>query len=118
MPDQPVTMLNLLRFRDIADYSGADDLAPGEPISGAEAYRIYTREATRHLENAGAEVVFHGECGPTVIGPEDESWDSILLVRYPSPMAFIEMVKAPDYQALSRHRTAAVADSRLIATTI
>ncbi|MFW0786414.1 DUF1330 domain-containing protein [Gordonia sp. CPCC 206044] len=116
--DQPVTMLNLLRFREVADYSDAVDLTPEEPISGAEAYRVYSRAALPHLEKAGAEVVFHGDCGPTVIGPVDEQWDTMLLVRYPNPTAFRTMITSPDYQALARHRTAAVADSRLIATLV
>ena len=36
-----VVMLNLLRFRPIADYSTAPELAPEEPISGESAYRLY-----------------------------------------------------------------------------
>lgn len=114
--DQPVTMLNLLRYRTEADYSHAEDLAPDEPISGAEAYRRYGAAAMPHIEKTGAEVLFHGDCGPTVIGPSDEQWDSILLVRYPNPQAFLDMVTDPEYQSLSRHHTAAVTDSRLIAT--
>ena len=34
----PVTMLNLLRFRQEADYSAFPELAPVEPISGSAAY--------------------------------------------------------------------------------
>ena len=56
-------------------------------------------------------------CGSTVIGPADEQWDVLILVRYPSPTAFIDMVTTPEYQALSGHRTAALADSRLVPTT-
>ena len=41
----------------------------------------------------------------------------IILVRYPSPSAFLDMVTTPDYQSLSGHRTAALADSRLVPTT-
>ena len=32
-----VVMLNLLRFRDVADYSATPELRPDEPISGSEA---------------------------------------------------------------------------------
>ncbi|AZG47628.1 DUF1330 domain-containing protein [Gordonia insulae] len=116
--DQPVTMLNLLRYREVADYSQAADLQPAQPISGADAYRIYMAGAAPHLEQAGAEVVLHGDCGPTVIGPADEQWDSILVVRYPNPAAFRQMVTDPEYQSLARHRTAAVADARLVATAV
>jgi hypothetical protein len=36
-----VVMLNLLRFREIADYSAHPHLAPGRPISGAAAFDRY-----------------------------------------------------------------------------
>ena len=36
--DGPLVMLNLLRFREIADYSGSPELAPVQPISGEKAY--------------------------------------------------------------------------------
>jgi len=35
--DGPVTMLNLLRLRDTADYSASSELAPAHPISGRAA---------------------------------------------------------------------------------
>ncbi len=116
-PDQPVVMLNLLRFREIADYSGHPELAPEEAISGDDAYQRYGAAAQPHIEAAGASVQYLGACGSTVIGPADEQWDAIILVRYPSPAAFIGMVTTPEYQALSGHRTAALADSRLVPTT-
>lgn len=116
--DEPVTMLNLMRFRETADYSHAPDLAPAETISGSHAYARYGKEAQAHMHRAGVEVLHHGPCGPTVIGPDGEDWDAVLLVRYPSPAAFVAMVTSPEYQALSRHRTAALADARLIPTTI
>ena len=50
-----------------------------------------------------------------LIAPEHEDWDELLLVHYPSPEAFLEMLADPDYQAATIHRTAALADSRLIA---
>jgi len=36
-----VVMLNLLKFRAVADYSASPRLAPPTPISGAAAYRLY-----------------------------------------------------------------------------
>ena len=43
--------------------------------------------------------------------------DELLLVRYPSKAAFLSMLADPEYRAATEHRTAALADSRLIATT-
>ena len=47
----------------------------------------------------------------------DEQWDDILLVSYPSKEAFLAMIGDSDYQAAAEHRSAALADSRLIGTT-
>lgn len=110
----PITMLNIVRFRDVADYSDAPDLAPDEPISGRAAYERYGVEVQPFLQRAGAEVTVAANSLPSVIGPEDESWDQVLLVRYPSRDAFIAMTTDPDYLAISRHRSAGLADSRLI----
>ncbi len=52
----------------------------------------------------------------TPIAVDGEEWDDALLVRYPSKQAFLGMVTKPDYQKDAVHRTAALLDSRLIAT--
>ena len=114
--DEAVVMLNLLRFREVADYSRHPDLAPDVPISGAEAYARYGAAAMPHLSTTGAELVYRASARATIIGPVGEEWDEVVLVRYPSPAAFLGMVTAPEYVRLSGHRTAALADSRLVAT--
>lgn len=107
----PIIMLNLLRFRDKAAYPDqASDL------SGKEAYAIYSKEAFRHVSAVGGEVVLWAKAHAAVIAPEDEEWDEMLLVRYPSIEQFVAMVMNPEYQQLAVHRTAALADARLIAT--
>ena len=42
----PVVMLNLMRFRSVADYSAAPEMAPASPISGEAAYKLYGPHAT------------------------------------------------------------------------
>lgn len=51
-------MLNLLHFRDKADYSGHPELAPDEPISGREAYRRYVRHTLPFLTAEGGDLQF------------------------------------------------------------
>ena len=114
--DRPVVMLNLVRFRDVADYSERPDLAPDTPISGAEAYQRYSKEAQVFLEEIGGELEHFRRCAPTFIGPDDEQWDAMLTVRYPSPAAFRSMTSNPAYLEIAAHRTAALSDSRLIPT--
>jgi uncharacterized protein (DUF1330 family) len=110
---QPVVMINLLRFRDRAEYPAGYD---AEPCSGQEAYQRYGMYVLPMLAEAGGKILWMGNATQTVIGPEAESWDEAILVQYPSRAAFLSMVTRPDYVKISVHRSAALEDSRLIAT--
>lgn len=112
-PGVPVVMLNLLRFRERAAYPAGQ----GEPgASGRSAYAAYSREIQPILRRVGGQPLWRGEAKSAPIAPEGETWDEVLLVSYPSVGAFLEMVTSPDYRAITFHRTAALEDSRLIAT--
>ena len=39
----PVVMLNLLKFREKADYTGVENLKPDKEISGKDAYKLYMK---------------------------------------------------------------------------
>ena len=56
-------------------------------------------------------------CSVNLIGPENEVWDEILIMQYPTRSAFEQMLDDPEYQAIVFHRTAAVQDSRLYGAT-
>ena len=84
-----VVMLNLLRFREVADYSATPDLAPATPISGAQAYDRYMTHTMPYLTASGGELLFFGEGGTFLIGPEGERWDRAMLVRQSSVRAFL-----------------------------
>lgn len=106
--DMPILMLNLLRFRDRADYE--DD----REATGAEAYAAYGRQSGPIFDRVGGRIVWRGTPETVLIGPQDERWDLIFVARYPTAGAFLEMVTDPDYQIAVKHRQAAVLDSRLI----
>jgi uncharacterized protein (DUF1330 family) len=110
----PVTMLNLLRFRPVADYSESPALAPPKPISGESAYQLYTEHTLPFLAKSGGEVLFHGHGGEFFIGPSDERWDAALLIRQASLKAFLAFATDPEYLSGIGHRTAALEDSRLL----
>ena len=107
-------MLNLLRFRRIADYSATPDLEPESAISGAEAFQRYIDHALPHLRESGGDLVFLGEGGRFLIGPQDERWDMAMLVRQQSVAAFLAFTSHRAYLAGIGHRTAALEDSRLL----
>ena len=115
--DGPITMLNLLRFREIADYSADPDLEPDEPISGDQAYRLYAEHTMPYLVESGGEVVLDGVAEHFFIGPSDERWDRVLLVRQRSLDDFFAFASNPGYLAGLGHRTAALEDSRLLPIT-
>jgi len=111
--DQPIQMLNLLRFRDVATYA-AEDPEAGDTISGAAAYVRYSNAAAPVFTRLGGEQVWIGTPQLTLIGPGDETWHAAFIARYPTAQAFVDMLRDPDYNRATRHRTAAVADSQLI----
>jgi uncharacterized protein (DUF1330 family) len=96
----PFVMLNLLKFRD----------------DGRTAYETYAREARTFLHRYGAEVVYAGDCATVLVAPEHHSWDAVLLVRYPSREAFLDMVADPDCQRITGLRSGALDDAVLQAT--
>ncbi len=105
--DEPIVMLNLLRFKDEADGIDAG-------VSGAEAYARYGAAAAPFLERAGGQLLIATAAQQTLIGPEQREWDMALMVQYPSRKAFLQMATDPDYLEIHQHRDAALEDSRLI----
>lgn len=108
---KPVVMLNLLAFRAQANYRAEDDHSP---CSGKQAYGRYAAVAKEKMDQLGAKLIWNGVPQGMLIGPTELQWDNAFLVRYPSAEAFFTMISMPDYQAATVHRTAALADSRLI----
>jgi len=95
--DGPVVMLNLLEMK---------------PDGGFEKYGEYGVAVSPILEKLGAKVLFSGSGGEALIGDE-QRWDLVLLVQYPSRATFLEMVASPEYQAIAHLRTDALAASEL-----
>ena len=86
----------------------------GRGVTGLEAYRAYGRETASLFARLGGVQIWAGSPEAVVTGPPDECWDLAFIAQYPSAAAFLAMVTDPDYRRFVRHRTAAVADSRLI----
>ena len=109
-----VVMLNLIRLRAVADYSGFPEIAPESPVSGREAYDRYIALTLPFLEKSGGSLDLLAEGGSWLIGPEDERWDLALLVRQKDMATFFAFEQDADYMKILGHRTAAVEDSRLL----
>lgn len=111
--DQPVWMLNLVRFRVRAVYpAGHPDAEKG--WTGAEAYSAYGRDSQSVFSRIGGSVTWRGHMQTVLTGPASERWDTIFIAHYPTAGAFLAMVTDPVYRVAVVHRQAAVETSRLI----
>jgi uncharacterized protein (DUF1330 family) len=111
--DTPIHMLNLIKLKPLAEYP-ADHPDRDDGRTGREAYAEYGRTTREILKRLASRIVWSGRPEVVVTGPASESWDLAFIAEYPSADAFIEMVRDPAYREFVKHRTAAVADSRLI----
>ena len=116
-PGEPVFMVNLLRFREHADYGSHTGHAP---CSGAEAYLTRYIPAFNQVVGrlGGSELVYGGAAITQIVGPPGESWDAAAVVRYPDLDVFRRLVTDPAYlETAEPHRVASLVDWRLVATT-
>ena len=109
-----IVMLNLIRLKDIADYSANPDLAPDSQVSGREAFQKYIDHTLPFLKASGGELSLLGNGGQYFIGPVQEQWDIVMLVKQSSLSSFMAFASNPEYLAGLGHRTAAIVDSRLL----
>lgn len=76
----PVVVLNLLKFR--------------QP-QGREAFAEYGALSGPLVARQGGELFYLADAGPSVAG---DSWDQVIMVRFPDIDAFIGLVADPEYQ--------------------
>ena len=107
-PDVPVVMVNLVKFR--AHSLDGDG-------SGWDAYSRYGAQTTPLLRARGGKVLWAGAAQATAFGAEaDGDWDWVVLVWYPTPDAFVEMLTSDEYAITNIHRENGVDRHVIIAT--
>lgn len=108
--DEPVVMLNLLRFRQRAAYP---DGRPSD-LTGRQAYDLYAAAMQKLIEERGGRVVFGGHIASLVIGEVEDAWDTCVLVEYPSAAAFAATVTSPEVAEIGVHRAAGLEGQLLL----
>ena len=105
--DTPVTMLNLMCFRERSlDGNG----------SGWDAYLRYSALAIRQIKAVGGTIIWTGDAETVALGePDRHRWDYVALVRYPSRAAFLAMMKSPEYAVANVERENGCADHAIVA---
>jgi uncharacterized protein (DUF1330 family) len=92
---RPFVLVQLLRFAD----------------GGLSKYVQYSASAQAILRPLGAQVLYAGQCVEPLLG---ERWDAIVVVRYPSRAAYVEMLVDPRYQQIVPLRREALRDVALL----
>ena len=100
LPDEgPVVMVNLVRFRDRAEYKRYSELTM--PL----------------IKARGGTVLWAGEVEGAAFGdPEKDKWDYVVLVYYPSRAAFLDMMSSAEYEKANAHREAALEEHVILAS--
>jgi uncharacterized protein (DUF1330 family) len=106
-------MVNLLKFKERADYS-AERPEAAERLSGVEAYMRYGAVAQECVAEVGGSIVWGGLQSLVLVGGTDQEWDQVVCVRYPSRQAFLKMIAQPRYLAATYHRSAGLERTALL----
>lgn len=109
----PVSMLNLLKFKEKAEYADGRET----DLSGAEAYALYGQKMAPWVMSRGGRLLFSGPAQHLVLGEADELWDQVAIMEYPSKEAFVQIVSAPEVAEWGVHRAAGLEGQLLIAVT-
>jgi uncharacterized protein (DUF1330 family) len=89
------------------------------PPSSKPAHLGACRRRSVDLARVGARIRSGGADPSFIIGDGDRPWwDAIIVVEYPSPSAFLQMVSNPEYATINEHRVAALDRAELIATSV
>ncbi len=110
--DGPFIMVNLLKFKDKAEYADGSDAN----LSGREAYMRYGVAVQKYITDVGARSVSSAKVIGLMMGEVEDLWDIVALVEYPSLAAMKKMVTSPEYQAITVHRKAGLAGQLNIKT--
>ena len=103
--DGPIYMLNLLKFKDRAEY--ADGRNSG--LTGREAYTLYTNAVSELLKEFGGSLTLKASVERLTIGEVDELWDDVAIAMYPSRAAMLQMMQSEKMQEIGLHRAAGLA---------
>lgn len=105
--DGPIWMINLMKYRDRADYADRRVTT----LSGVEADALYMPHES--LAAVGAKVVFGAIVDTQFLGAP--KWDRVGIVKYPSRRAFIDMQSRPEFIDKHVHKDAGMEHSIVIA---
>jgi hypothetical protein len=110
--DGPVVMLNLNRYREVAQYADGRDVGT---LSGRHAYLQYGMVAKEAIEATGGRILWAADAaGTPLIGCDHDHYDEVVAVWYPSLRGFLGLEDFPGYREALVHRDAAIEQASLL----
>lgn len=101
-PEGPIFMVNLLKFKDRAEYDDGRETN----LTGREAYMIYGRAVTELLPKFGGRGVFAADVTFLSLGRVEELWDEVAIAMYPARADMVRMSMSEEWRAIAVHRSA------------
>ena len=111
-PDGPIFMVNLLKFKDRAEYEDGRET----DLSGREAYQRYGAAVSELITEYDGEVVFVGDVTFLSLGQVEDLWDEVAIAKYPNRAALLAMSTSDEWREAAVHRTAGLAGQLNIET--
>jgi uncharacterized protein (DUF1330 family) len=104
-PDKPITLVNLFKLNEKANYADED-------ISGKEAFDRYAKVSVPKVAGKGGKFLLVASFEGMFLG-EDENWDLVAIGQYPNTAALLSLFEDEEYQAVMPHRIAACAKHKV-----
>lgn len=111
-PDGPIYMVNLLKFKEKAEYEDGRET----DLTGEQAYAIYGAGVSKLLTEVGGAAMFSANVERLMLGEVEELWDKVAIAMYPSRGAMMDMMRSPKMQEIGIHRAAGLAGQLNIET--
>ena len=112
-PEGPIYMVNLLKFKPMAEYGDGRDTA----LTGRQAYELYGAGVSELIKKHGGSVTFAANVSRLMLGEVEDMWDEVAIAMYPSRQAMLEMMMSPAMQEIGQHRAAGLEGQLNIETT-
>ncbi len=113
-PEGPVYMVNLLKFKQRAEYSDGRETT----LSGREAYQLYGQAVLKIIQDYGGHVVFAANVTHLSLGQVEELWDEVAIACYPNRGAMVAMSTSEVWRTAAVHREAGLAGQLNIETVL
>ena len=101
-PDGPIFMINLLKFKDKAEYEDGRET----DLTGRQAYQLYGAGVAQLITEYDGRILFMADVTFLSLGQVEDLWDEVAIAAYPDRNALLRMSTSKEWRDLSVHRAA------------